>query len=265
MGDNERIRGLPIAEYHARDELSKHDLDQIHRSVSHFLVNRIMPHEETTAMRMGSATHAMILTPDEYEATYIHAPDVDRRTREGKDIWREFEEKARGKIIIGEKDMLCAAAMADAVLNHPIASRLLRDGEAENSLFWKDKTSGIRCKCRPDYLRVDGLVVDLKTTADASEYAFLKSVLRYRYHVQAALYLAGVEAVEGKVDDFVIVAVEKEEPYAVAIYRLDEFFLADGKRLYEDALAKYAEYLNHPDPWAGYPKEIQELHLPGWA
>ncbi|NBO40554.1 MAG: hypothetical protein EBU92_03265, partial [Betaproteobacteria bacterium] len=63
-----------------------------------------------------------------------------------------------------------------AIANHAGACTLL-DGDIaiENSMFWTDQETGIECRARPDIIRPDGLIVDLKTTQDAGASAFAKS------------------------------------------------------------------------------------------
>jgi hypothetical protein len=49
---------------------------------------------------------------------------------------------------------------------HPIAGRLLRGGQAEKTLIWRDEATGVLCRAKADYLRPDG-IVDVKTAAGA--------------------------------------------------------------------------------------------------
>lgn len=77
--------------------------------------------------------------------------------------------------------------MASKVMEHPIAARLLRGGQAESSHFWEE--NGVKCKCRPDYLSEDiKCVIDLKTTLNAR-----LEVLRYQ---QLFMELAGSNSTE---------------------------------------------------------------------
>lgn len=84
-----------------------------------------------------------------------------------------------------------AIAMAQAVmLRHSAASRVLRGGLAEVSVFWTDER-GIRLKCRFDYLRIK-TTVDVKTFAlrddDEPIDGFCRQVASYAYDLQAAHY-----------------------------------------------------------------------------
>ena len=55
------------------------------------------------------------------------------------------------------------------------------------------QTSHLMMKVRPDGLCKNyPVIVDLKTTADASYSGFQRSVERFGYHVSAAMYMEGV-------------------------------------------------------------------------
>jgi exodeoxyribonuclease VIII len=160
-----------------------------------------------------------------------------------------------------------AFAAAAAILAHPAAKGLLlAPGAAEDSFYWMDSDEGVLCRCRPDFLHGGGeCVVDIKTTRDASLAGFARSAANYRYHVQAAWYLDGVEAVTGaRPERFVFVAAEKEPPYEVAAYEASEDFIAAGRALCRENLHTYAECLFFGE-WPGYPEAVMPLDLPLWA
>lgn len=156
--------------------------------------------------------------------------------------------------------------MRDAVMSHPAAGALLSKlpGQAELSVYWNDSETGALCRCRPDYWRQDDLLVDLKTTEDASPEGFSKSIANYRYDVQAAYYLDGVNQATGrKPRQFVFIAVEKKPPYAVGVYTLDAETLMLGRAQYQADLLKYSVCLAN-DNWPGYGDKIQKISMPTW-
>ena len=121
----------------------------------------------------------------------------------------------------------------------------------------------ITLKGRPDLIAKDAngdlVVVDLKTTQDASPAAFAKDVANFKYHLQAAFYMRLTGAKK-----FVIVAQEKELPCANRVYTLDEAALAEGNRLMDEAIALYTQCVAF-DSWPTYTKDITTLSLPKWA
>jgi exodeoxyribonuclease VIII len=121
------------------------------------------------------------------------------------------------------------------------------------------------CKSRADYwVRGKRLVVDAKTTLDASPEAFAKSVYNYRYHVQDALYRAGFAANGERIDHFALLAVEKEPPYAVAVYTLDAEAVSKGHFAARSNIEVLADCVTRNE-FPGYGNGVQELSLPRWA
>jgi exodeoxyribonuclease VIII len=262
----DELMELTNSEYHARPEVSKSGLDLAHRSPLHFWNRYLNPDRvaepPTEAMILGSALHARVLEPHLFDDEYVVAPHCDRRTKEGKMIWADFEQQAAGKTLLKADDALRITAMADAIGKHKAASFLLTmPGKAEQSYFWTDDETGERCKCRPDWHSADGkIIVDVKTTEDASPAKFLRSsVLGWRYHVQAAFYMQGLPEAEV----FLFCCVEKKPPFAVAVYSLPPALVERGLREAKADLALISA-CRAADDWPSYSEEIEELPLPKW-
>jgi len=156
--------------------------------------------------------------------------------------------------------------MGRAVYRHPAAAMLLGlAGKAETTHMWTDASTGLECKCRPDWLTDDGsIVVDLKTTEDASPAGFRKSIAQWRYGVQAAWYTFGLEQATGtRPMQFIFIAVEKKPPYAVAVYAADEQMIEHGMKTAMCDLAKLAD-CKAADRWPGYSDQIEMISLPAW-
>jgi len=134
----------------------------------------------------------------------------------------------------------------------------------------RDPQTGVLCRCRPDYWRHDGIIVDLKTARDASRDGFSKSIDGWRYDVQAAYYIDGIARARaaGGIDmpaprAFVFIAAEKAAPYGVAVYNIDAQSIAIGRREYREDLDIYAE-CSATGEWPGYGDKIQSISLPEW-
>lgn len=264
------VRGMSNEDYHALPAISSSAIIKALRSPLHYFaeyVTREVERTETPSMRFGTAVHTAVLEPETWEERYIVAPDVDRRTKAGKEAWAAFVEEAGSREVITSEEAARAHAIAALVHSHPSAGPLLRgdfvEPEREASYFWRDAETGLECRCRPDSF--DGeVIVDLKTTTDASPSGFARSVANYGYHVQAAWYRRGVAAVTGRIPRHVIIAVETSAPYAVAVYELDALALEEGDRLCQRAITTIAE-CQRAGRWPGYGDEIQRLGLPRWA
>lgn len=182
------------------------------------------------------------------------------------DVLAEWTGNNPGRIVLSPEVWDQLHAMANAVHSHPAAGALLTGcpGEAEKSVYWNDATTGVLCRCRPDWWRDDNVIVDLKTTEDASPEGFAKSMANYRYDVQAAYYLDGVQAATRKRPKaFVFIAVEKKPPYGVGVYVLDSDSLELGRAQYQHDLRIYAECVRTGE-WPGYGDKIQTISLPAW-
>lgn len=182
------------------------------------------------------------------------------------DVWEEWQQNNPGRIILSPEQWDQLHAMANAVHSHPAAGALLTGcpGEAEKSVYWNDATTGVLCRCRPDWWRDDNVIVDLKTTEDASPEGFAKSMANYRYDVQAAYYLDGIQkATRKRPKAFVFIAVEKKPPYGVGVYVLDSDSLELGRAQYQHDLRIYAECVRTGE-WPGYGDKIQTISLPAW-
>ena len=248
------------AEYHAADGISKSDLDLIHRSPAHYKAAR---HEDTPALRFGSAFHCAVLEHDRFNEMYTII-EGDRRTKVVKDSIKEAE--AAGKIILTHDDFDALMGMAQAVFKNPICAALLRDSLKEHSVF--SELDGVRVKCRPDGWNVEkGVLFDLKSTEDASPEGFARTVAKYRDHVQDALYRHVIaSATNCDADDlsFIFIAVEKKPPFAVALYQLDELAALQGWVDAREDLRTY-RYAETTGKWNGYSPRIETLSLPRWA
>ena len=248
------------AEYHAADGISKSDLDLIHRSPAHYKAAR---HEDTPALRFGTAFHCAVLENDRFNATYT-VIEGDRRTKAVKDSIKDAE--AAGKIILTADDFNALMGMAQAVFKNPICAALLRGSLKEHSVF--SELDGVRVKCRPDGWSTEkGVLFDLKSTEDASPEGFARTVAKYRYHVQDAFYrhvVAGATNCDADDLSFIFIAVEKKPPFAVALYQLDELAALQG---WVDAREDLRRYKAAKDTgkWGGYSPRIETLSLPRWA
>ena len=143
---------------------------------------------------------------------------------------------------------------------HAIAGGLFKGGVAESSHFATDE-HGVLRKCRPDYLiESQGILIDIKTTKDASAYGFSKAIHEYRYHRQAAWYIDALRLAGKRAERFVFVVVEKSSPYMVRVYELDHEAIERGRDDYRRLLEEYGTFMQ-----THRCNVIQPIGLPQWA
>ena len=263
------LTDLPEQQYHGTKALiSKSSLDIAARSLYHYR-HSLDVHEDqdADALRIGHAFHVATLEPDLLYSKVIVMPDFgpmqSSKNRALRDDWIETEAAHKTWLKEHEFDRVCA--MRDAVHRHPAARTVMRNGRAEVTGLWTDPETGLRCKSRADWLSaMNGVFVDLKSARDASPGAFRRAAAENRYHVQDAFYSRAFEENGVHIQNFVFVVVEKEPPYAVAVYQLDDTARLKGEELYMSELRALREAID-TDRWPGYGDAVMDLSLPGWA
>jgi len=247
--------------------LSKGGLVELSRSPAHYKAMLDNPQEPTPSLIFGTQFHCAVLEPELFAIHYIVEPKVDKRTKAGKEEYAAFQAllQEKGQEVISQESLDLIGNMKEALFQSQVASGLLSDGLSEQSIFWHHPKWQFMCKCRPDHINTrHRVLVDIKTTLDASPEAFSRAVVNYRYHWQAAHYLEGVNTIlEDEYSEFIYIAIEKSPPFAVQIYRIkhDDIYLAQEQ--IKPLLSRYAECLAS-DTWPGPPDRIQSLELPQW-
>lgn len=217
--------------------------------------------EPSDAMIMGSVVHSLVLEPDKFTEDFAVAPQVDKRTKEGKYTWQKFTIENEAKQVISSDTYDKAIEIQQSVFQVDEVSKLIKGGVAEKSLF-KTLECGTKVKVRPDMYRDDiKLIIDLKTCRDASPDDFKKDIANFKYYIQAAHYIDTLGAKE-----FVFLAVEKEPPYMVGLYTLTAEDLDRGRELIQKAysISRYPEKYQKPLYKDKGGNAVQTLVLPNY-
>lgn len=214
---------MTIKEYHKADGLSKTMMDQLAKSPAHLKSYMEEEQKETEAMILGQVFHTLVLEPNKFEKEFAIAPEVDKRTVQGKLEYGYFCQANEDKTIITRSQFDQVMKWVDAVRKHPVAKKLLSGkGENEVSIFWVDEETGEVCKARPDRIK-DGYIIDLKTAVSAQPDEFQKNAYRLGYHRQAAWFEDAYRHTLGEPKGFKFIVVEKTAPYCVMVYIADDF------------------------------------------
>lgn len=218
--------------YHSRSEISKSSIDLFMKSPYHYK-HRDELRKESKAFELGSAVHTLVLEPHKFESEYI-VQKIDKRTVAGRELVKEAIEKR--KTILSPEDYEIALEMSKSVLSSKVG-KLLGGGIAEASYF--SEIDGIGVRCRPDYYNEDlGIIIDLKTTVDASPSEFAKSCGKFNYHIQDAFYTDVMNSLGKKVSTFLFIGVEKTAPYMVGAYVLSDVDKDLGREQYKKVIEK---------------------------
>ena len=250
------------AEYHGRKthisstgiRTFKKNKKQFEYSLTHDLV------KQTKAMADGTAVHAFFLERDKFDTDFVIKPaDMRLNTKAGK----EWALEHQSKIIIDSELGNNLYEMEKSFMDSP--AKLIYDikGQAELSYFWDDLGT-IKGKCRPDWISDDGsIVVDVKTTTDASPYGFQKSIANWGYHLQLGWYLRGLRKLVLPVKEFIFIAIEKTPPFCVGVYSADQNMM-DFAMKELDQLMPEIQTAMMSNEFPDYTPEITSIGLPPW-
>lgn len=267
------VRALSNEAYHKGPGLSVSGVKRLLRSPWHYFAPT-QPHtapapEPTAAMFAGTLCHCAALEPKEWPKRYAVGPEVSSKSVKA---WKDFEAANPQRECITPRQAQVAQAQAAALREHPVIGELLGRGEPELSIYWMDPATGALCKARPDWVHHCGtkahpsvILLDVKTSGDASPEGFAKSVGNFGYHLQADWYCGGYELATGvRAEAMVFGVVENEFPYATAAYVIDDEALAYARERNRKALNTYAACLESGE-WPGYSRDLQVISLSRWA
>lgn len=239
-----------------------------------FNFSRRTPRDPNRNFDFGHAWHKMVLGKG--SQLQMLDPKVVGLKADGKPaasptstaMWKQAAAKARqhGRIPMAKSDMEKAQTMAGRVFQHRVAARLLSKGRAEHSIYWHDDATGVRLRCRPDFL-TDGLgrtiCIDAKSAVSANPKHFQRAVLDYGYHQQQAFYEDGLAELGLEEVGFVFVVQSKTAPYSVSVCQIEPEVVSLGRRQNRAAIELFAR-CTESGRWPGY-EGIQPVGMAGWA
>lgn len=216
-------------DYYAIPRLSNSGMGALAKSPAHYQTY-LNTEFDTPAMRFGRLVHTSILEP---HLLNIAAFEGDRRTKAGKAEYAALIDSGKDPVSVDEYDSIMR--MRDNVL----ATGLVK-GDFEVPMLWTDEQTGAECKGKADIITHGGMIWDVKTTQDASDFAY--SVRKYHYDRQAAFYLDGAnESGAAKVTGFGWIVVEKTDPFGVKIFAASKMTIETGRDKYRPLCALYAQ------------------------
>jgi hypothetical protein len=238
---------ISIEDYHNNTtHLSSTQLKIAKRSLKEFdwvrsgkIVNESKPHFD-----FGNAFELALVDPLGFSERVAIAQDLawvraamednpdlknPRNTSYYKAKCLEFKNANKGKYCIDDVDYEKIKYMLESCIQDKIIQGLIKNVEAQLSLFWTDDQTGLKLKTRPDICkRKKNVVVNIKTAEDGSPKAFSRDLAKYDYPLQACIEITGCLAtgLMTSVDNYFWLVVEKEAPFNATIY---EFSPEDQK------------------------------------
>lgn len=232
------IYDLAIEAYLAdRTSISSSGLKRILRSPLDLQRYLQRQHISSPMLDFGTAAHCALLEPERFATEYIALPVQHTDLFHPADL-QLIEEAGHRKLFITQAQMDAIHGIRDQLAKRTEIVELLKQGKAEQSLFWRDEETQIRCKIRPDLLVLPHVILELKTTFNASLDVFQRTLQMQHYHLSAAMYLAGVRQLTGHTPNYVFLVACREPPYQVETYVPSKEMLQAGARLFREALNK---------------------------
>jgi exodeoxyribonuclease VIII len=257
--------------YHYGIGIAKGRLDKFRKSPLKYLHAHVNPQLEDVPdpFKIGEMVHRAVLEPGALMNKYVSDETIYKAS--GSRLKKDYKEakaaiESSGKYVINYEDFSMANTMIQKVFSHEKLQNILKKGQAEKCIYARDPETGLIIRCKPDYMFVsDGINFDLKTTKDASMEEFSKSIWNYRYHAQAAYYnLVCTLATGIDFKYFIFGCLEKEEPYDIALYYIDDGALDKGETEIRQDLNNYANAIE-TNNFPGYSRDIEAISLPYWT
>jgi len=267
------VESLPAQAYHSDDAVGSSLIRKLQTSTPMHTREMLATPMASPAMALGTALHAAILEPENDLAQAVVSPDVDKRTKAGKEIHAEFElsYQGQGRCIISadqaqQLDGMIAACEKDWRIKHSLSACKKR----EVSVF--GEIGGYPAKARLDAWNGHGMVCDLKTTRDLANLDFEKSIANFGYGMQAAWYRAVLRSAmtaTGQMlpDDFMFVflVIETNAPFGTGVFRMRD----DVMDCYSDRLVELQNEwwkCKAENKYPGWPQDdVVDIGLPAWA
>ena len=279
------VHGLPNALYQRADAVSQSQLKAFRKSPFHFHARYDEPMPEVFAgteddeeedsrkrrsLFAGKLCHCATLEPAAFPLRYLVGPEV--KTRAAK-AWKEAVAANPGRVLITPREYATAQGQAASLRRLDAVAEILEGGECEVSGFWVDPATGLRCRCRPDCANREfgtvheplAMLLDVKSTVDASRAGAKLAIARFGYHHQCEWYSRGYAAASGvRVAGFIFAFVESEYPFAASVLELDLEAWEIATRENRDTLDQLAR-CRREGYWPGYSPEVENIGLPRWA
>jgi exodeoxyribonuclease VIII len=258
------LTGISEAEYHGWDMMSASALKTLDKSTPLHLTAERENHTDTPAFRIGRALHSLLLTPQAYEHDFVTAPDIDRRTKAGKEEWEKFQQVADGRTVLTQEESNLVETMGRAVRGCVTASQLL-DACSATELTLRGDWDGVPCKARLDgWIEDHGTIIDIKThTGVATASDFARAAHSFGYWTQFAFYREMMRKAGKEVSSVILIVVEKGAPHRVRCVAMHPEHLDLAATRLPELVDLYRYYQQNPTQ--GWVDTVTEIRLPNWA
>lgn len=183
----------------------------------------------------------------------------------------ELGETTEGKEILSPIQLDKALAMAAAVRSNPKVMEILEGSQYEKTIEWVDPETGIKCKGRPDVVRLDG-IADLKKTAygiGPVKHGFQYQGNILLYHGQQTFYhdgsiISGIIPESSNLPKFIAVTDISGQPHDAGVFPMTTAAVQAGRNLYRGLLSVLQRCMDS-GIWPGACPDERDFDVSDWA
>jgi len=273
-----------IHEYHADKEyISSSALKEAQKSLAHFDFYYSKPSERKSHFDFGNCFELALMDAingtnefDKFVTIFDEQqrPEQEKTMASGKNKEWKITIFDTDKYIItktGDESLETMQLMLESCIKDSVINALIKNTDYQKSIFWTDKQTGLKMKTRPDVCKMNKkVIVDIKSTKDASPEKFAKDAANYSYPLQAITQINGcIDSGLMIPEKYFWLAVEKTAPFNAQLYEFknEDWQLMQDRYEYHLGLIKMAREENK---FPGYTQRadnqhgILELELPMW-
>ena len=239
--------------------LSYSSIKEFAKSPRHYINYINAKREPSKEMNMGSLIHALLMYPSEINKQFAIAPDVDKRTKDGKAAWEQFLLSSDGKIAVTESELNEANSIVDMALSSKEVSTLISNCTAFEQEF-RHEIQGLPYRGFVDGLAND-FIIEVKTMSDASPQNIIREFYNRKYHIQAGLY----SSVYNLPVKYII--VETKAPYNFLVASASDDYIQKGIEELSWLTSRFKLCMDMDAFNAGYQFNLDsvfKVDLPAW-
>jgi hypothetical protein len=240
MSKQPTILQMPDAEYFSLEEFNNSFFKTVRqKSLGHAMYEKEHPKSPTASMEFGTLAHWALMQPDEFKRNAFVMPEGNKNSKDFKQRVQRLLNmnlppsnvaeidvvlQQRGMVKI-EADMKLQILELSAKISQSKTWKTIADGATyESTILFECPDTALPLKAKLDVLNTRlKVIMDVKTTKDASHNKFAKDAWNYGYLYQASHYRQAVEELTGEEFEYWICAIENTAPYAFTFYKVPSY------------------------------------------
>jgi hypothetical protein len=222
------------------------------------------PRVESSAMKFGTACHAMVLEPKLFSNDYAELlPLINKRTGNPygatTNAFLDYvAELPNDKIYLSKTEWDLLTNIDDNLSSNINAQKILGAcPKRETAMTWTDAETGLKCKALVDFMG-DKIVGDLKTCrdipfrgeAERTAIALKWELVKNGNMLQFAFYLDGCLANDLNIEKFAVIFARNNGNCDTATVFLSEDSLDIGRKMYARSLVNWRDRENNTSSFA---------------